>query len=90
MRSAGVETGRVSYAGVRSLPPSAAWELPTIEPQTVHMRPGPGGWMLSEFEWDPDTGRAVLDYERVNLATGQLEARREFVSQPYHPAHRGW
>jgi hypothetical protein len=86
------ETGRVSYNGVRSLPPRTLEPagLPVIEPQVVHMRPGPGGWMLADYEWDPETGEAKLTYERTNLVTGAREERYALRKQPHARHHTGW
>jgi hypothetical protein len=90
-----LETGRVSYNGVTSLPPRARRERPdpepedTIPPQRAYMRPGLGGWMLSEYDWDPQTGIAKLTYERPQGDTG-TELRTEVKTQPYHPKHAGW
>lgn len=47
------------------------------------------GWELQHMSWDPETGMATLQYERV--VTGKLvETAEREIPQPTDPKHVGW
>lgn len=51
---------------------------------------GRDGWVLEEFDWDPDTGKAVFRYERIEPVTRELEETIYESLQPTDPKHDGW
>lgn len=51
-----------------------------IQPQD-----GVAGWDLVEFDWDYETGVAMLSYEHESGETRQFA-----VAQPTNPNHAGW
>lgn len=51
---------------------------------------GRDGWVLEEYDWNPDTGIASLIYERLHPATKAHEYMRLESPQPATPNHVGW
>lgn len=51
---------------------------------------GRDGWILDDYDWDPETGVATLTYERVRKDTGEIQTKTIMKAQPALLTHAGW
>lgn len=55
-----------------------------------HIKHGVNNFVLEDYDWDPETGRAVLEYSRYVPGQAEPEVRYVTVNHPALPHHDGW
>lgn len=51
---------------------------------------GQNGFELVEYDWNEETGEALITYERLNADTNTIEQRTMSREQPICRDHLGW
>lgn len=53
-------------------------------------RHGENGWTLEDYDWDPESGVATMEYSRQTPGEKEPETRVITVNHPAQPNHEGW